>query len=192
MKFYILICIFLISIEATAQGKLVVIYADPSENTTNYSLNNKLYDAIQETDSRLILFISNGANPLVSTSIYDMQSIIDRLSKVKPIEPNYNYDLDSLNRLLNKETSLDGIGIRNKNISDDFHFFFFFDAEKCRKLNQVEKVAEALLLSNRLINKDGLVPSCRIRIYLNNALSETDTLYIRKIREEKMYDVVTY
>lgn len=192
MKFYLLVFIFLFSIEVKAQGKLVVIYADPSGNTTNYSLNNKLYDAIQETDSRLILYISNGMSPLVSTSFYDMQSIIDKLSRVNSKDPNYNYDLDSLNRLLDKETSLDGIGIRGKDISDDLLFFFFFNAEKCRKLNQVEKVAEALLLSNRLINKEGLVPSCRVRIYLSDAETEVDKLYIRKIREEKGYDVVSY
>ncbi len=192
MKYCFLFIVFLFSIEVKAQGKWVVIYADASENLTNYALNNKLYDAIQETDSKLILFISNGVNPLVSTSIYDMQSIIDKLSKIKPIEPNVGFDLDSINRLLSIEAVLDGVSIRDKKNSDDFNFFFFFNSEKCRKNNQLEKIAEALVLSNRLLNKDGLLPTCKIRIYLSDVNSDEDKLYVKKIREEKKYEVVVY
>lgn len=192
MRTCFLFILLIFSLRVSAQGKLVVIYADASANTTNYALSNKLYDAIQETESRLILYISNESKPLICTSIYDMSNLVDKLSKLKPVEPNCTFDLDSINRLLNHENSMDGIGLRENNVSDDLLFFFFFNAERCRNNNQLEKIADALLLSNRLVNKEGLLPSCKVRIYLSDSDSELDKKYIRKIKEEKGYDVVTY
>jgi len=179
-------------IQSYAQGKLVVIYADPSLNTSTYSLSTKLYDALQETDTRMLLYISNADKPLISNSIYDTKNIIDKLSKLKPIAPNYSKDIDSLNRLLNAEASLAGISERALDIKDDIHFFFFFDAEKCMQQNLIEKVAEKLLLTNRLMNKYGLLPSCKVRVYLSNTDNDAIKKYIRLLKEEKGYDIIEY
>lgn len=194
MKKYFLfaILVLLINFFASAQGKLVVIYADPSANETNYALSNKLYDALQETDNRMLLYISKARTPIVSNSIYDMKNSIDQLSKIKSITPNYSFDIDSINRLLNEESSLSNISTRESDIKDDIFFFFFFDAEKCIKENLIENFSERLLLSNRLINKNGLLPSCKIKIYLSNADDSIARKYIHTLKEEKGYDIIAY
>lgn len=188
----IILLLFCFANNQFAQGKLVVIYADPSANTTNYALTTKLYDAIQETDNRMLLYISNANKPLVSNSIYDMKNVVDQLSKIKPTEPNYIFDIDSLNRLLNFESSLSNISQRDFDIRDEIFFFFFFDTQKFIESNLVEKVAEALLLSNRLINKKGLLPSCKVKIYLGNSDAYSNKQMIRQIKEEKGYDIIEY
>lgn len=189
---YIFLFFFCISFNLSAQGKLVVIYAYPSANVSNFALSAKLYDAIQETDNRMLLYISNASKPLVSTSIYEMKSVVDQLSKIKPTEPNYTFDLDSLNMLLNNESSIANISQRENDIKDELYFFFFFDTEKFINSNLVEKVAETLLLSNRLINKKGLLPSCHVKIYLGNADAVADKQILRTIKEEKGYDIIEY
>jgi hypothetical protein len=169
------------------------MYADASANTSNQALTTKLYDALQETDSRLLVYISNGVNPVVSTSIYDMQNVVNTLSKLKPPLPNVAFDVDSINRIFNAESSFDFSNLNSsKNNADDLFFFFFFDVNTCRLNKQIEKIAERLLLSNRLISKNGLNANCKIRIYFNNVQSEIDKNYIRYIKEVKGYEVVEY
>jgi hypothetical protein len=169
------------------------MYADASANTSNQALTTKLYDALQETDSRLLVYISNGVNPVVSTSIYDMQNVVNTLSKLKPPLPNVAFDVDSINRIFNAESSFDFSNLySSKNNADDLFFFFFFDVNTCRLNKQIEKIAERLLLSNRLISKNGLNANCKIRIYFNNVQSEIDKNYIRYIKEVKGYEVVEY
>ena len=193
MKYLVLLSFFLTSTFVNAQGKLVFMYADASANTSNQALTTKLYDALQETDSRLLVYISNGANPVVSTSIYDMQNVVNALSKLKPPLPNVVFDVDSINRIFNAESSFDFSNLNSsKNNADDLFFFFFFDVNTCRLEKQIEKIAERILLSNRLISKNGLNANCKIRIYFSNVQSEIDKNYIRYIKEEKGYEVVEY
>lgn len=193
MKYLVLLSFLLTSTFINAQGKLVFMYADASANTSNQALTTKLYDALQETDSRLLVYISNGVNPVVSTSIYDMQNVVNTLSKLKPPLPNVAFDVDSINRIFNAESSFDFSNLNSsKNNADDLFFFFFFDVNTCRLNKQIEKIAERLLLSNRLISKNGLNANCKIRIYFNNVQSEIDKNYIRYIKEVKGYEVVEY
>jgi hypothetical protein len=193
MKYLVLLSFLLTSTFVNAQGKLVFMYADASANTSNQALTTKLYDALQETDSRLLVYISNGVNPVVSTSIYDMQNVVNTLSKLKPPLPNVAFDVDSINRIFNAESSFDFSNLNSsKNNADDLFFFFFFDVNTCRLNKQIEKIAERLLLSNRLISKNGLNANCKIRIYFNNVQSEIDKNYIRYIKEVKGYEVVEY
>ena len=193
MKYLVLLSFLLTSTFVNAQGKLVFMYADASANTSNQALTTKLYDALQETDSRLLVYISNGANPVVSTSIYDMQNVVNALSTLKPPLPNVVFDVDSINRIFNAESSFDFSNLNSsKNNADDLFFFFFFDVNTCRLDKQIEKIAERILLSNRLISKNGLNANCKIRIYFNNVQSEIDKNYIRYIKEEKGYEVVEY
>jgi hypothetical protein len=193
MKYLVLLSFLLTSTFVNAQGKLVFMYADASANTSNQALTTKLYDALQETDSRLLVYISNGANPVVSTSIYDMQNVVNALSTLKPPLPNVVFDVDSINRIFNAESSFDFSNLSSsKNNADDLFFFFFFDVNTCRLDKQIEKIAERILLSNRLISKNGLNANCKIRIYFNNVQSEIDKNYIRYIKEEKGYEVVEY
>ena len=193
MKYLVLLSFLLTSTFVNAQGKLVFMYTDASANTSNQALTTKLYDALQETDSRLLVYISNGANPVVSTSIYDMQNVVNALSTLKPPLPNVVFDVDSINRIFNAESSFDFSNLNSsKNNADDLFFFFFFDVNTCRLDKQIEKIAERILLSNRLISKNGLNANCKIRIYFNNVQSEIDKNYIRYIKEEKGYEVVEY
>ena len=193
MKYLVFLSFLLTSTFVNAQGKLVFMYADASANTSNQALTTKLYDALQETDSRLLVYISNGANPVVSTSIYDMQNVVNALSTLKPPLPNVVFDVDSINRIFNAESSFDFSNLSSsKNNADDLFFFFFFDVNTCRLDKQIEKIAERILLSNRLISKNGLNANCKIRIYFNNVQSEIDKNYIRCIKEEKGYEVVEY
>ena len=193
MKYLVLLSFLLTSTFVNAQGKLVFMYADASANTSNQALTTKLYDALQETDSRLLVYISNGANPVVSTSIYDMQNVVNALSTLKPPLPNVVFDVDSINRIFNAESSFDFSNLNSsKSNADDLFFFFFFDVNTCRLDKQIEKIAERILLSNRLISKNGLNANCKIRIYFNNVQSEIDKNYIRYIKEEKGYEVVEY
>jgi hypothetical protein len=193
MKYLVFLSFLLTSTFVNAQGKLVFMYADASANTSNQALTTKLYDALQETDSRLLVYISNGANPVVSTSIYDMQNVVNALSTLKPPLPNVVFDVDSINRIFNAESSFDFSNLSSsKNNADDLFFFFFFDVNTCRLDKQIEKIAERILLSNRLISKNGLNANCKIRIYFNNVQSEIDKNYIRYIKEEKGYEVVEY
>lgn len=193
MKYLTLILFLLTSSFANAQGKLVFMYADASSNTNNQLLTTKLYDALQETDSRLLVYISNGINPVVSTSIYDMQNVVNTLSKLQTPLPNVLFDIDSINRIFNSESSFDFSNLNSsKNNADDLFFFFFFDVNTCRLNKQIEKIAERILLSNRLISKNGLNSNCKIRIYFSNVQSELDKNYIRYIKEEKGYEVVEY
>ena len=193
MKYLVLLSFLLTYTFVNAQGKLVFMYADASANTSNQALTTKLYDALQETDSRLLVYISNGANPVVSTSIYDMQNVVNALSTLKPLLPNVVFDVDSINRIFNAESSFDFSNLNSsKNNADDLFFFFFFDVNTCRLEKQIEKIAERILLSNRLISKNGLNSNCKIRIYFSNVQSEFDKNYIRYIKEEKGYEVVEY
>jgi hypothetical protein len=122
-----------------------------------------------------------------------MQNVVNTLSKLKPPLPNVAFDVDSINRIFNAESSFDFSNLNSsKNNADDLFFFFFFDVNTCRLNKQIEKIAERLLLSNRLISKNGLNANCKIRIYFNNVQSEIDKNYIRYIKEVKGYEVVEY
>lgn len=194
MRIYIFIVLFLfLSRVAYSQEKIVIVYVDPSEQTTTYSLSNKLYDAVQETESKVLIYISNGKNPIVGTSIYDMQSISSALSGLKPVKNDVVFDLDSINRILNKENLLSDIAQREPNVAnDEVLFFFFFDIKKCRDDKQIERIAERLILSNRLMNKQGLWPGCKVRVYLTGLQSDEDRMYLNQLKETSTYTIVEY
>ena len=192
MKYLFSIVLLFIVNFLNAQGKVVVMYADPSANIDNTHLSSKLYDALQESDSKIILYISNGNSPIVCNSIYEMQTVIDKLSKIKPTTPSYSFDLDSMNRLFNLDSNFSNINERDNNIIDDTWFFFFYNAEKARLLNQVDKFSEALLLSNRYITKTGLAKNCVVRIYISDVITEADKQFVEKLRKEKDYDIIVY
>lgn len=193
MKRLLLFCFLLSATLVHAQGKLVFMYADASANENNQALTTKLYDALQETDSRVLVYISNGSTPIVSTSIYDMQNVVNSLSKLHPPFPNAIFDVDSINRIFNSESAFDFTNTSNaKSNADDLLFFFFFDVNSCRLNNQIGKIAERILLSNRLISKNGLNANCKIRIYFSNVQTTADKNYLRFLKEEKGYEVVEY
>lgn len=192
MKYIYSIVLFFIVNFANAQGKIVVMYADPSSNINNTHLTSKLYDALQETDSKILLYISNAHSPLVCNSIFEMQTVMNVLSKLKPQSSDYAFDLDSINKMFNLDSSFANINQRDNNLVDDTWFFFFFNAEKARTLDQVNEFSEALLLSNRYITKTGLAHNCKVRIYISDVNSDIDKMFVQKLRNEKEYDIVVY
>ncbi len=183
----------LTALTCKSQSKTVVIYADPSQNINNYSLSNKLYDVAQETESKVLIYISNGTTPIVATSIYDMQDVVAKLSRIKSTEIDYKFDLDSINRLFTNENILSSIAFReNNSLNDEVYFFFFFDIKKCREKEQVEKFVEMLLLSNRLLQKQGLITNCKVKIYLSGIQSTEDAEYLSYLKQTNAYTFIEY
>lgn len=192
MKSLIVVIFLLFQLSAFSQSKALVIYAFPGENASAFSLSNKLYDAIQESESKLIVFVSNGKNPLVCNNIYESQKIIDKVSKLKMENLNVFFDLDSLNKLIDTDSLLSTVKATANELKDDIDFFFFFDAKKCRELKLDQKIAEKLLLANRLLSKDGLAQGCRAKLYIQSISSKEDTIYFRKIKDEGLFSIIEY
>lgn len=192
MKIILFVLFMIVNYSAKSQSKALVIYVEPAENNFAFSLSNKLFDAIQESESKLILFVSNGTNPLISKNIFESQLVIDKVSKLKSNNVNVLFDLDSLNNILRTDSIL--IDVRNaaNELRNEIEFFFFFDAMKCRVEKQDQKIAEKFLLSNNLLNKDGLLPNCNAKLYIQSISSKEDTLYFKKIKEEALFKVIEY
>ncbi len=175
-----------------AQDKILLVYADASAMYSQFSIRNKLFNAVQDSEHKLFLYISNGKQPLVSTNIYDTQQFVDKIAKLNPPKPNVVFDLDSLNKLLGSDSLLSEVSLRATDVQENFIFYFFFNAAQCRLQKQDVRIARALLLSNRLITKNGLLPSCRAKLYIQNISTAADSVYFRKIQEEGLFEVEAY
>lgn len=189
--FFLLILILTTKI-CIAQDKILLVYADASTLSSQFSIRNKLFNAVQDSEHKLILYISNGNIPLVSTNLYDTQQLVDKIAKLNPPKPNVVFDLDSLNKLVGSDSLLSEISLRATEVQENFIFYFFFNAAQCRLLKQDQRIARAWLLSNRLINKNGLLPSCRAKLYIQNISTAADSVYFRKIQEEGVFEVEAY
>lgn len=192
MKRIILLILLFFQLSSYSQNRSLVIYVDPSENFSAFSLSNKLYDAIQESESKLLVFVSNGNNPLVCNSIYESQRIIDKVSKLKVENVNIFFDLDSLNKKIVSDSILTDVKATANELKDEIDFFFFFDAKKCRLEKLDQRIAEKFLLSNRLLSKDGLAPGYRAKLYIQSISSKEDTLYFREVSENGIFSVIEY
>ena len=191
-KSLLILVVFLFTKLAFSQDKILVVYADASAISNQFSFRNKLINAIQDSEHKLILFISNGSKPLVSTNIYDTQQLLDRVEKINPPVPNVILDLDSLNKLFGNDSILSDVSIRAKDIQESINFYFFFNAKQCRMLKQDQRIARAFLLSNRIITKKGLMPSCQVKLFIQNISSAEDSAYFKKIKQEGLFEIDPY
>jgi hypothetical protein len=192
MKYWILTLSILFTISANAQENTLVIYVDPSASANKFALRNKLYSAIQDSEFNLILYISNGIKPLVSTNIYEAQKLIDQLDKLTPSKPNASFDLDSINNLLNKDSLASEIKMRTRELRENLVFYFFLDATQCRTEKQDVLIAEALLLSNRLMYKRGLINGVSAQMYFQNPSNSLDSAYLKNIANSSIFNIVRY
>jgi len=189
---FLFLSLFLITTVCIAQDKILLVYADASNLSSQFSIRNKLFNAVQDSEHKLILYISNGKQPLISTNIYDTQQLVDKIAKLNPPKPNIVFDLDSLNKLFSSDSLLSEVSLRATDVRENFIFYFFFNSTQCRLQKQDVRIARALLLSNRLITKNGLLPSCRAKLYIQNISTAEDSVYFRKIQEEGIFEVEAY
>ncbi len=189
---FLILYIVLFTNLAFSQDKILVVYADASVISNQFSFRNKLINAIQDSEHKLILFVSNGNKPFVTTNIYDTQQLLDRVEKLNPPMPNVILDLDSLNELFGNDSILSDVSIRATDIQESINFYFFFNANQCRMLKQDQRIARAFLLSNRLITKKGLMPSCKAKLFIQNISSAEDSAYFKKIKQEGLFEIDPY
>jgi hypothetical protein len=193
MKFIYIFFALMLRLSITyAQDKILFVYADASTNLSQFSIRNKLFNAVQDSEHKLILYISNGKSPLVSSNIYETQLLVDKISKLSIPEPNIVFDLDSINKLFCADSILSEVSLRASDIKENFVFYFFFNAAQCRLKKQDVRIARALLLSNRLMTKNRLLSSCRAKLYIQNISTAADSVYFRKIQEEGVFEVEAY
>lgn len=193
MYLRVMLFVFIITTKfCVAQDGVLIIYADASNVPYKFPFRNKLASAIQDSEYKLMLYVSNGNNPMVCTNVYETQSVLEKVAKFNAPKPNVSFDLDSINKLFSRDSILSEISQRASEIQERVQFYFFLNAADCRENKQDIHIAKALLLSNRLINKNGMLSNCRAKLYVQNLNTHADSLYFRKIEEEGLFEVESY
>jgi hypothetical protein len=192
MRILLLHFLVLFSTSIIAQDRTLLVFVDASSSKSKLALRNKVYSAIQDSEFNLILYISNGKKPLVTTNIYEAQKFIDQIPKLNFEKANYSFDLDSINKILSKDSLASDIKLRSRELNEQLDFYFFFDAKKCREQLQDQSIAQALLLSNRLMYKKGIIKGVNARLYIQNINSVDDSAYFKNIEYSTLFDIVKY
>lgn len=175
-----------------AQDKNLIIYVDASVKTAEFSLRNKIASAIQDSEYKLLLYLSNGKNPISTNNVYESTSMLEKISKVSNNAPNNAFDIDSLNRIFTADSMFSEVSNRANQLKEKYVFYFFFNAEQSRLLKQDIYLARALLLSNRLIDKRGLNPNVQTKIFLQGVDQAKDSVYLNSILDDELFEVELY
>ena len=175
-----------------AQDKSLIIYVDASIKSAEFSLRNKIASAIQDSEYKILLFISNNNQPIYTKNVYESSSILDKISNVSNNPPNNTFDIDTLNRLFSIDTMFSMVNYRADHLKEKYVFYFFFNAEQSGKLKQDVYLARALLLSNRLMNKRGLHSQVQAKLFLQSTDNKRDSLYFNSLLDEDLFEVELY
>ncbi len=189
------ICLFiflLFSLSSYAQDKNLIIYVDASIKVSEFSMRNKIASALQDSEYKVLLFISNNKQPLYTKNVYESSSILDKLSKVSNSAPHNYFDIDTLNRLFSLDSMFSEVSLRADHLKEKYVFYFFFNAEQSKLLKQDIYLARALLLSNRLMDKKGFNANVQAKIFLQSMDQKKDSLYVNALLEEDLFEVELY
>lgn len=188
LLFFLLFCVKV----SVAQDGILFIYAEASNVPYKFSFRNKLASAIQDSEYKLMLYVSNEKEPLVCTNVYETQSILEKVSMINTPKPNVLFDLDSINKIFSSDSVLSEVSQRATEIQERVQFYFFLNAADCRINKQDVHLAKALLLSNRLINRNGMLPNCRAKLFVQNLNTKADSMYFKNIEQEGLFEIESY
>lgn len=190
--FYIHIFLLFTFLSLNAQDKNLIIYVDASNKSYEFSMRNKIASAIQDSEYKLLLYLSNGSHPITTNNIYESTALLDKISNLSNNSPNNSFDIDSLNRMFSSDSMFSGISYRANQLKEKYVFYFFFNAEQSRILKQDIYMARALLLSNRLLDKKGLNANVQAKIFLQSSTTKLDSVYYNKLIDEGVFEVELY
>lgn len=174
---FILLCFCFISY---SQNSKTFIYLDySSSKNMPDSIKDRIEKIIYQNEDDLILFISNGIEPLISTlrtkSVDNLKRL--KIDYLKP--PIYNLDIELINNSLLQNNFISDISNNSVNTRLDhllnFHFFFDEDNYLNFKLNQ--KFIKKLLFANALYFNNGLHQDCKVLIYKEDNFKITKNIF---------------
>lgn len=171
MKQIITILVLYLSFAVSAQENVLVVYVDASSSKDKINdLQNDVQKVIGEKlDYRILLYISNGKNPSISTENPNIEKIFRNLKKGFISSPDLNFDVMSLNNLMVENNYISNISniSKNEGLNYEIEIHFFINEEVFeRNNNEVEKkLVDAFLFSNRLKYKQGNQENCTLVIH---------------------------
>ena len=126
-----------------------IIYIDLSDNSINRdNIISQTKQIINSNNTEnFIVFISNGVNPIIINDYVKLDKALNELLYMSnPSSPDMNYDIDTLNSLMNRKSF-----INNKLEPKELIKLYFFIIPNSKN----EIFIQRFLLSNRLTSKMG-------------------------------------
>lgn len=126
------------------------------------------------TTDEFLVFISYGNEPILIDDINNIEEELIKLNET-PSPPFINDDIDKLNTIISKRSFL-----KNNNVT--FNFLL-------TPSNSANIFINRLLLTNRLINRDGLISNIGVNVYPFGDRETEEYKSNCKIFKEKKYEI---
>lgn len=163
-----------------SQNSKTFIYLDISASNNMLDIiQDSIKKIIYQNEDDFILFISNGNKPLISNLRTTFQDNLKRLEQDYFNPPDYNLDIELINKLIIDNNFLYDISNNSLDIKLDyllnFHFFFDEDTYSDFKLDQM--FIKKLLFTNALYFKGGIHKDCKVTIHEEDNFEITKKIF---------------
>ena len=163
-----------------SQNSKTFIYLDySSSKNMPDSIKDHIEKIINKNEDDIILFISNGIEPLISTlrtkSVYNLKRLkIDYFKS-----PNYNLDIELINNTLLQNNFINDFSNNSVNSRLDYllNFHFFFDEDTYLDFNLNQMFIKKLLFANALYFDNGLHQDCKVFVYNEDNFKITKNIF---------------
>ena len=169
----------------SAQKSANFIYVDFSSTKKLSKLSEKVSTVAKDFNVPFVLFLSNDNAPLIIRDNEGIDNGLGLMFSLRPSTPDFIDEVDTINAIFSNSIIIEGINKTSGNADYIVNLMFFFNAEKFEQNYQNKNLIDRLLLTNRLVSRDGLEDGVYVTIFLDGDFDSSNDFYTDLIKNRK-------
>jgi hypothetical protein len=186
MKKIALLFFFILKLyTASAQKSANFIYVDFSSTKKLSKLSEKVNVVAKDFNDPFVLFLSNDNAPVIIRGNEGIDNGLGQMFSLRPSSPDFVADIDTINAIFSNSNIINGLNNTSTASNYQVKLFFFLSAEKFEQNYLNKNLIDRLLLTNRLVSKDGLKDGVHVTIFLDGDFDPSGDFYADLMKNRK-------